>query len=204
MLELLRIGHSYGPRMVLRDISLSLREGQAVAIVGPSGVGKSTLLSIIGGFIKPDTGSVENPHSNPALILQSHHALPSRTVLENTMLYCRIDKGEETDSRRRAMVALDLVGLSSLHQARARALSGGELQRVAVARSMASSRRLILADEPTSNLDFALSRQVMKALFASAGRRTVVVVTHDLESLPPGAEVLRLTGTSLVRIGTDD
>ena len=201
MLKVDRLGHSFGRTRLFENVSLSLALGEVVAIVGPSGVGKSTLLSLLAGFAAPCEGAVSNTFGTPAIVLQSHHALPARTVLENALLFSHLDRDASADSMEMAKTSLDRLGLRQLSDKRARQLSGGELQRVAVARALTSSRRLILADEPTSNLDRRSAAVVMSLLADVASmtvERSALIVTHDYQALPEGVRTLELTGSGLV------
>jgi lipoprotein-releasing system ATP-binding protein len=183
---------------VLRGIDLSLRRGEFAALMGPSGSGKSTLLHIMGLLDKPtggrvvldgqDTGLLDDDGltryrgSTLGFVFQFHHLLPEFTALENVMIPMAAGKGRvEAPMRDAARALLDRVGLSARADNRATTLSGGQAQRVAIARSLARSPRVVLADEPTGNLDtqsadgvFALLRQVNRE-----EQVTFLVVTHD-------------------------
>lgn len=191
-----------GGRRLFAGVSLSLEPGQAVAIEGPSGTGKSTLLALLGGLLDPTEGAVrvESSHRAPfGWVLQSLNSLSARSVLANAELNNVIDGVGRSVARERARLSLDAVGLGDRWRSRARHLSGGELQRLAVARVLASTRPIVLADEPTNQLDRTNATAVMRALFATAeaDRRIVVVVTHDHDALPNTVRVLRLTEDGL-------
>lgn len=202
MLTASELGYTLpGGRRLFDAVNLVLGAGEAVAIQGPSGTGKSTLLALLGRLLVPTTGSVrvEVNHRAPyAWALQTLNSLGSRTALDNARLYSFLD-GEPTKAASvQAAEMLERVGLAELSSARARQLSGGELQRLSVARALASTRPILLADEPTNQLDPDNARRVMEALFSSTSqRRCVVVVTHDREALPPECRVLRLTADGL-------
>ncbi|HVR29093.1 MAG TPA: ABC transporter ATP-binding protein [Thermoanaerobaculia bacterium] len=185
---------------VLRGISLELRGGEALAVTGPSGSGKSTLLHLIGTLDRPTSGSIEldgrSPHDlpEPALaafrnrnvgfVFQDHHLLPQYTVLENVLLPTfapGADAGPEVEERARELIAR--VGLGDRLDHRPAELSGGEAQRVAVARALVQRPRLLLCDEPTGNLDATTARSVTELLFElhAAHRTILIVVTHSLE-----------------------
>ncbi len=192
-----------GGRRLFAGVSLSLAPGEAVAIEGPSGTGKSTLLALLGGLLDPTEGAVrvESAHRAPfGWVLQSLNSLSARSVLANAELNNVIDGIASGTARDRARQALDAVGLGDRLRSRARQLSGGELQRLAVARVLASTRPIVLADEPTNQLDRANAELVMGALIATAAadQRIVVVVTHDHDALPDACRVLRLTEDGLV------
>jgi ABC-type antimicrobial peptide transport system, ATPase component len=174
----------------------------ALVIEGPSGSGKSTLLAILGGVLPPTSGEVfmESEEAYPfAWILQTLNALGARSVLSNAALLARLDGASTSEALARANEQLVRVGIGDLANNRARELSGGELQRLAVARALASSRSIVLADEPTNQLDRGNARHVMRALVdeAAVRGRCVIIVTHDRDSIPPGVLSLRLTEEGL-------
>lgn len=203
MLTASEVGFRFaGGRRLFAGVSLVLEPGEAVAIEGPSGTGKSTLLALLGGLLDPTDGEVriESAHRAPfGWVLQSLNSLGARSVLANAELNNVIDGIDRSTARGRAREALDAVGLGDRLRSRARQLSGGELQRLAVARVLASTRPIVLADEPTNQLDRANATAVMGALFATAeaDQRIVVVVTHDHDALPDACRVLRLTEDGL-------
>ncbi len=184
-------------RPLFRDVSLHVAAGEAIAITGPSGVGKTTLLSILGGVQAADHGRVVaravDPHSSTSWVLQTLNALGGRSVLENACLTAYLDGEDRRDIRTRALEALEMLDICHLRSKKARDLSGGEQQRLAVARALVASRPIVLADEPTSQLDYANSEIVMRALVNLAHkRRAVVIVTHDTSALPDNCRVLSL------------
>ncbi|HEY5958136.1 MAG TPA: ABC transporter ATP-binding protein [Polyangiaceae bacterium] len=182
---------------VLKGIDLRIDQGQILAIVGPSGAGKSTLLHCMGTLDLPTRGRIvfggeELTTMRPSrlafvrnkdigFVFQFHHLLPEFTALENIMLPGLIAGRPRRDMERRAATLLDEVGLSERATHRPGELSGGEQQRVAVARALALEPRLVLADEPTGNLDSATSEAIHE-LFFEINRKhntTIVVVTHN-------------------------
>jgi len=183
---------------VLRGIDLALRRGEFAALMGPSGSGKSTLLHILGLLDRPtagkvlvggqDTGGLDDDRLTRyrgrtiGFVFQFHHLLPGFTAIENVMLPMAADRGRLDPSMREcAEVLLGLVGLSAKADSKATQLSGGQAQRVAIARSLAMNPRVVLADEPTGNLDTHTSDEVF-ALLRSVNERQGVaflVVTHD-------------------------
>ena len=200
MLELKDISKIYGEGaakvVALDGISFSADEGNFVAIMGPSGSGKSTFLNIIGGLDRPSSGEVvlegtriddldENElvdirRGKIAYVFQQYHLLSSLTALENVLLplvFC--GEGKEED---RALEILDKVGLSKRTSHKPSQLSGGEQQRVAIARALVSSPSLILADEPTGNMDRKTGGEIMK-LFTQLHHEGhgIIMVTHDPE-----------------------
>lgn len=183
---------------ILRGASLQVSQGECVAIVGPSGAGKSTLLHILGGLDAPDRGRVyfdqqdvyavsggrraEMRNRGIGFVFQFYHLLPELDVLENVTLPAMAGR-PPTDIRERAMSLLDAIGLRERANHTPLELSGGEQQRVAVARALMNDPALILADEPTGNLDNETGRQVIECLFKLTRheQRTLVLVTHDTQ-----------------------
>lgn len=186
------------PLVVLRDVSLDLEQGQSLAIVGPSGSGKSTLLAILGALDQPTSGTVMLGDENPfelddarlavfrsdriGFVFQDHHLLPQLSVLENVLTPMLADgKPNDTDVER-AKLLVDRVGLSERTTHRPSELSGGERQRVAIARALVRSPTLLLADEPTGNLDATTAEAVTRLLIELQQEHNslLVVVTHSL------------------------
>ena len=186
-----------GSITVLKEITLQVYPGESVSVVGPSGSGKSTLMNMITGIDRPTTGQVlvggEAVHRlsenglarwrgrHIGVVFQFFQLLPALTVLENLMLpmdFCHTYRGREREQR--AMSLLEQVGIAGQARKLPSALSGGEQQRAAIARAMANDPPLLVADEPTGNLDTATSTQVF-ALFEAlvAHGKTLVLVTHD-------------------------
>ncbi|CAD0183631.1 Lipoprotein-releasing system ATP-binding protein LolD [Ruegeria sp. THAF57] len=188
-----------GEVQVLRGVDLDLRTGEAVALVAPSGAGKSTLLHIAGLLDTPDAGTVEiagqsvtgkGDRTRTALrrqdvgfVYQFHHLLPEFTALENITLPQLANGVSEKDAQRRAMTLLDRVGVSARAHHRPAALSGGEQQRVAFCRALANKPRVLLADEPTGNLDPETSDQVFDALMALVRDEglSALIATHNMD-----------------------
>ena len=183
---------------VLRDASFAVRAGEIVAIVGRSGAGKSTLLNILGGLDEPDAGEVRllgQPlfslsrsrrtalrASTVGYVFQAYHLLPEMTILENVMLPAMaLGRLSRAQMRERAAALLARAGLAARASHRPMELSGGEQQRAAVARALMNAPRLVLADEPTGNLDGATGGAVLDLLFdmVRSGAGSLVVVTHD-------------------------
>ena len=184
---------------VLRGVDLTLSGQESIAVVGASGVGKSTLLHILGTLERPSAGEViyegvnvlTFPETQLAayrnrsigFVFQFHHLLSEFTALENVMLPCLIGRMSKRKSRESAGEVLDLVGLSHRIRHRVGELSGGEQQRVAVARALVLNPKVLLADEPTGNLDTKTSRNVHELLLRLNQEQKVslVVVTHNME-----------------------
>jgi lipoprotein-releasing system ATP-binding protein len=182
---------------VLRGIDLAIYEGEVVAIVGPSGAGKSTFLHCVGTLDVPTRGSLrvdgeevtslsgsrlaELRNRTIGFVFQFHHLLPEFNALENVIMPGLIQGRSKREMEPRAQALLDEVGLSSRALHRPGELSGGEQQRVALARALVLKPKLILADEPTGNLDSATSAQIHDLFFAINAQRgtTIVVVTHN-------------------------
>ena len=195
----------------LDDVSLAVGEGRFVAVIGASGSGKSTLLNLLGGLDTPSAGTIEVDGAlisamdrealaryrrhGAGMIFQSFNLVPSRTALENIELPLVFSGVEKKERRRRAAELLEKVGLSRRAGHRPSELSGGEQQRVAVARALANGPRLLLADEPTGNLDSRTSREIV-GLLAELNRLrnlTVVMVTHEEDLVREFAhDVIRL------------
>jgi lipoprotein-releasing system ATP-binding protein len=178
-------------------VSFALRRGENLAILGPSGSGKSTLLSIIGSLEPPSSGSVrlggQDPFSlgeaslaafrreNIGFVFQGHHLLPQCTVMENVLVPFLADGAATTDDQQRAKGLLDRVGLADRLAHRPAELSGGERQRVAIARAMIRRPTLLLADEPTGNLDRTTAQTIAELLLELQAEQNamLVVVTHS-------------------------
>ncbi|OGD27303.1 MAG: hypothetical protein A2V57_00160 [Candidatus Aminicenantes bacterium RBG_19FT_COMBO_65_30] len=184
----------------LEDVTLAVAEGRFMAVTGASGSGKSTLLNLLGGLDTPSAGTIEVDGAlvsamnrealaryrrfGAGMIFQSFNLVPARTALENVELPLVFSNVDKKERKRRAAELLEKVGLAHRANHRPSQLSGGEQQRVAVARALANGPRLLLADEPTGNLDSRTSREIVGLLAElNRGRRlTVVMVSHE-ESL---------------------
>jgi len=185
------------PIEVLRGVNLSVRAGEKVAVVGRSGAGKSTLLNILGGLEKPSSGTVTRP-GNVGFVFQQYHLMPELTVLENTLLPTMAagfrDERTPRANRARAKELLDRVGLSGRIDHLPSELSGGEQQRVALARALVTDPQLVLADEPTGNLDAMTGAEILKMLqdLSAGSSVSLVMVTHSPEAAAICDRVLRL------------
>ena len=187
------------PLVVLRDVSLSLAGGQHAAILGPSGSGKSTLLFILGTLDAPSSGSVRLNGTDPfsldesglaefrnhtiGFVFQDHYLLPQLTVLENVLIPAMADGAPSREAVERARFLLERVGLSERREHRPAELSGGERQRAGVARALLLKPALVLADEPTGNLDRKSAAAVGELLIEMQREEQtmLLVVTHSLE-----------------------
>jgi len=182
---------------VLRGLSLEVMRGEMVAVVGESGAGKSTLLHLLGGLDRPDSGNIELAGRDMAslsaverallrnrdvgYVFQFHHLLPEFTAEENVMLPCLIRRESKREALDKARELLHELGLAERLQHRPAELSGGEQQRVALARALVGGPSVLLADEPTGNLDFSTSETVFAVIQETASRRgaATVLVTHS-------------------------
>ncbi|MFK8015124.1 MAG: ABC transporter ATP-binding protein [Gammaproteobacteria bacterium] len=208
--------------VVLDELDLTVRRGESLAIVGASGAGKTTLLQILGGLDTPTSGSVHLRDHNVGemseaqrgrlrnellgFVYQFHHLLPEFSALENVAMPLLIRGGDAGDAYQRATAMLTDVGLGERLDHKPAKLSGGERQRAAVARAMVSEPALILADEPTGNLDGSTGQRVFSRLLElNAGAGTaLVVVTHDHRIARQMDRVLRLTGGRLEAVDHAD
>lgn len=199
MLQATGIYKKYGKLEILKGVDLAVAKGEIVTILGASGAGKSTLLHIIGTLDKSDAGKVVIDGVNVSalsaaklsafrnqrlgFIFQFHHLLPEFTALENVCIPAFIAKKGKKESQVRALELLDLLGLSSRAEHKPAELSGGEQQRVAVARALINSPSLILADEPSGNLDSenALSLHSLFKDLRDQFSQTFIIVTHNEE-----------------------
>jgi lipoprotein-releasing system ATP-binding protein len=192
-----QIKKTYGPLEVLKGVDLTVEKGELVSIVGASGAGKSTLLHIVGTLDKPDSGEVwmhdtllkklsekelahfRNKHIG--FVFQFHHLLPEFTALENVCIPGYIAKTKESDVIKRAKELLDFLGLTERLQHKPNELSGGEQQRVAVARALINNPDVILADEPSGNLDTHNAKELHNLFFRlrSEFKQTFIIVTHN-------------------------
>lgn len=205
----------FGALTVLKSVSLSLAPRSVNTIVGPSGAGKTTLLQIIGTIMRPDEGEVvlngvdvtrlpdgdlsRFRNSEIGFVFQFHHLLPEFTALDNVCLPALIRRERLGRARARAADLLDYLGLSERMGHRPQELSGGEQQRVAVARALMNSPRLILADEPSGNLDLANRLDLHSLFFRLRDEmgQTFVIVTHDEQLAAESDVVIRMADGTL-------
>jgi putative ABC transport system ATP-binding protein len=211
MLKIKNVSKTYGQGtakvVALSNVSFRVDDGDFIAIMGPSGSGKSTLLNVIGGLDYPSSGEVildgkriDNLDENDfvdirrnkiAYVFQQYHLLPSLTALENVMLpltFCGSGKGEE-----KGLEILKEVGLGGRTEHKPSQLSGGEQQRVAIARALVNSPSLILADEPTGNMDQETGREIL-GLFQQLNKdgRSIIMVTHNPDIAQHAKEIIAL------------
>lgn len=199
MIEINNITKSFGSLQVLKGIDLRIEKGEVVSIVGPSGAGKTTLLQIIGTLDRPDTGTLKindtivtqlsekklsdfrNRHLG--FVFQFHQLLPEFTALENVMIPAYIAGVSNKEAKEKAMELLKFMGLSERANHKPAELSGGEKQRVAVARALINNPEVILADEPSGSLDSKNKQELHQLFFDLRDKfgQTFVIVTHDEE-----------------------
>lgn len=197
MIDIKNITKSFGNLQVLKDINLHINKGEVVSIVGPSGAGKTTLLQIIGTLDKPDSGTIcldgidvnklstrklsdfRNQHIG--FVFQFHQLLPEFTALENIMIPAYIAGKSYGEAKQRALELLEFMGLSDRANHKPAELSGGEKQRVAVARALVNKPAVILADEPSGSLDSKNKAELHQLFFDLRDKfgQTFVIVTHD-------------------------
>jgi len=199
MIELKGISKAYGALQVLNNIDLTIDKSEIVSIVGASGAGKTTLLQIMGSLDKPDAGSVvyngtdilklsakelaKFRNDNIGFIFQFHHLLPEFTALENVCIPAYIQRTSKQDAEKRASELLGFLGLSDRAQHKPAELSGGEQQRVAVARALMNKPLAVLADEPSGNLDTENAQELHQLFFDLRDEfgQTFIIVTHNDE-----------------------
>lgn len=197
MIKALDIHKRFGDLEVLKGVSLDIARSETVSIVGASGAGKTTLLQILGTLMPADGGSVEIAGTNVGVlndkrlsqfrnrhigfVFQFHHLLPEFTAAENVMLPALIGGVSRREAEHRAAELLEMVGLSARASHKPSAMSGGELQRTAIARALVNRPLVVLADEPTGNLDIRNRDEIYRLLFDVRERfgQTIVIVTHD-------------------------
>lgn len=197
MIRVTDIHKSFGALEVLKGVSLEVSKGEVVSIVGASGAGKTTLLQIMGTLSRPDAGRVEIAGEDPfalgdkalsrfrnekiGFVFQFHHLLAEFTALENVCIPGLIGRRPRAEVERRAVELLDMMGLAARRDHKPGQLSGGEQQRVAIARALINRPAVLLADEPSGNLDSHNRDEIHRLFFELRDRlgQTVVIVTHD-------------------------
>ena len=216
-LSLKNISKKYKDKEILKNISFDIKEGELICILGPSGCGKTTLLNIIGGFISDFSGDVllsdENINNIPpekreiATVFQSYGLFTHKNVIDNVSYGLKLLKIDKNTRENRAKEMLEKVGLASYEKKKIKELSGGEQQRVAIARSMVLNPKLLLLDEPLSNLDVHL-RDVMRKEIKRIQKQfgvTMIIVTHDQEDAFKIADrVIVINEGHIEQIGTPE
>ena len=215
MLKLSGVTKRFGARSVLTGISLEVAAGEYIAIIGDSGIGKSTLLNVIAGLEPVDAGDVFFQEKNLTamnddaltllrrdhfgFVFQAFHVLPQLSVEQNVGLPLLLKKTESSEVSRRTKAAIASVGLAGREASPPRELSGGELQRVAIARALVGDPKLVLADEPTGNLDPENARQVLELLKNQVKIRgaAAILATHSEAAAAGCDRRYRLTSTGL-------
>ncbi len=216
MVESIDVSKSFGKLQVLKNISFKLNKGEIVSIVGASGAGKTTLLQIIGTLSKPDSGKVlindqdvtslsnnklaEFRNSQIGFVFQFHHLLAEFTAVENICIPAYIKGRSKSDAEKDARKILDFLNLSNRAEHKPAQMSGGEQQRVAVARALINNPSVILADEPSGNLDSVNKKELHELFFKLRDQfnQTFVIVTHDNELAEMSDRILRMKDGNIV------
>ena len=195
---------------ILRGLSLTVEPGESVSVMAPSGAGKSTLLALLGGLLQPWEGEVEltvgadgAARTLVAWVFQRPRLMTHRTALDNVTIAALAQGYDRREAEARARTALGEFGVAALAGRRARHISGGEAQRVALARAAVASPALVLADEPTANLDRTSADAVAATLLRGYRRSAVVMVTHDPRIAAAATRQLELIGGDLVPMETN-
>lgn len=222
MIEIKGVTKSFGSLQVLKGIDLRIEKGEIVSIVGPSGAGKTTLLQILGTLDKPDSGSVvvdgietstlstnklsEFRNTHLGFVFQFHQLLPEFTAIENIMIPAYIAGMKPKEARSRAEELLAFMGLSDRATHKPNELSGGEKQRVAVARALMNNPAVILADEPSGSLDSKNKEELHKLFFELRDKfgQTFVIVTHDETLATLTDRTIHLKDGRIVGEGSED
>ena len=210
MIEIKNLKKNYGPLEVLKGVDLSIQKGEVVSIVGASGAGKSTLLQILGTLDRPDSGSITfdkenifklspsqlNKFRNQKIgfVFQFHNLLPEFTALENVMMPALIAGANNDDAKKRALDLMTLLNVESRHHHSPSELSGGEQQRMAVARALMNNPSIILADEPSGNLDSQHAEELHQLFFQlrTQMNQTFVIVTHNEKLASQSDRILKM------------
>ena len=219
-LQVSRLTKSYGSVPVLKGVSLELEEGERVALMGPSGSGKSTLLNCIGGIDRPDGGSIQVGdvqldqldeeercrlrRDTVSTVFQFFHLLPTLSVKENIEFPLQLQGVDPKDREKRVTALIEEVGIQSRAEAFPHELSGGEMQRVAIARALTIRPRLILADEPTGNLDSRTGEAILDLLESLSDHYEIamLVVTHSREVTRICSRVVEMRDGALLEEAT--
>jgi lipoprotein-releasing system ATP-binding protein len=217
MIILENINKYYGQLQVLKDINVAIADSSIVAITGPSGAGKTTMLQIMGSLSKPDSGKVfidntdVNDLSNKKLadfrnkklgfVFQFHNLLPEFTAVENVMIPALIAGMRKTEAQKKAMELVSFFGLENRSSHNPTELSGGEQQRIAIARAMMNQPALLLADEPSGNLDTENAEELHKCFLdlRDQYKQTIVLVTHNLHLAQMADRIIEMKDGEIVQ-----
>lgn len=209
IIDLKNIDVSYGENKILDNISLYIRDKEFITLLGPSGCGKTTTLRVIAGFTQPDSGDVIfngkkindlPPYKRQVnTIFQKYALFPHLNVFENIAFGLRLKKKSDAEIKERVAEMLELVNLKGFSKRNIDSLSGGQQQRVAIARAVAAKPPVILADEPTGNLDSSSGREVMRILHELSDEgRTIILITHDNEIAEEANRIIRIQDGKIV------
>lgn len=216
-LQLNNLSKKFKNDKVVNNLSIGVDKGEVLCLLGPSGCGKTTTLKMIGGFLKADEGSIFidgmditklSPEDRPvSTVFQSYALFPHLTVLENVIYGLKFQKYSKGDATDKGMEYLDTVGLSDYANSKIHELSGGQQQRVALARSLIVNPKVLLLDEPLSNLDAKLRVKMREEIkyIQKKFNMTMVFVTHDQEeALVIGDKIAIMNGGNLIQVGTPE
>ena len=210
IISLENIAVSFDGEKILNDINLDIKDKEFVTFLGPSGCGKTTTLRIIGGFLKPDSGIVRfdgkeinniPPYKrNVNTVFQRYALFPHLNVYDNIAFGLKIKKFSDKEIQKRVGAMLELVNLKGFEKRSIDRLSGGQQQRVAIARAMITKPDIVLADEPTGNLDSESSEEVLRLLRESGERynQTIIMITHSREIAETASRIIRMRDGKIV------
>ena len=207
------ISHSFDTTRVLDSVDITIKKGDFFTLLGPSGCGKTTLLRILAGFIRPTEGQVligdtditewAPEKRNMGIVFQNYALFPNMTVRENISYGLKIRRQSKAQIKEKCDYYMDLAGLKELEGRRINELSGGQQQRVAIARALAAAPAIILADEPTGNLDSKTSQDVLGLLKVTSQKfsQTIVMITHNEEIAQLADRIIRIEDGRIVNRG---
>ena len=214
-ITLQNISHSYGKEQVLKDVNLTIREGEFFTLLGPSGCGKTTILRILAGFLHPTEGRVfigetditdlPPEKRNMGIVFQNYALFPNLNVRENVMYGLKVRRMPRKEAEEKCAFYMELAGLSSFGERKIQELSGGQQQRVAIARALAIEPRMLLLDEPMSNLDVALRvrmREEIRAIQQKTGITTLFITHDQQEALSISDRVAVMRNGEVLQIGS--